>query len=325
MTTPELLDFSRARVLVVGDVMLDRYWHGKVTRVSPEAPVPIMQVDDERVDKPGGAANVACNLAALGATPILCGITANDAAGDTLRTLMARMDVRCEWQTAERGATVTKLRLVGNRQQQLMRLDFERPIAASDADALTERALARMGDVDLLLLSDYGKGTLRRPDTLIDAARARGLPALVDPKGADFSRYRRATLLTPNRQELENAVGACPDEATLHARARALIDTLELERLLVTRGAEGATLFSRHAATQQVVAEPSEVFDITGAGDTVIAVVGAALAAGLEIGSAVQLANTAASLVVEHQGAAAVSVAELQARIARRAAETSES
>ena len=320
MTPPRQLGFERARVLVVGDAILDRYWHGKVERISREAPVPIMEVGDDRAARPGGAANVACNLGALGAKPVLCGLVADDPAGETLRGLMADMALACEWQLAARGATTAKLRLIGNRQQQLMRLDFGQPFADADAGRLSARAIARMDAADLVVLSDYGMGALSRPAELIDAARVRGLPVLVDPKGRDFSRYRRATLLTPNRHELENAAGACPDEAALRERASALRERLELDHLLVTRGAEGATLFGRDAPPTHVAAVPSEVYDVTGAGDTVIAVIAAALASGRAIEDAVRLANTAASVAVERLGTAVVTEAELLARAEATAA-----
>ncbi len=319
MSQANSLHFNRSRVLVVGDAMLDRYWHGQVRRISPEAPVPIMEVERDDMSRPGGAANVACNLVALGARPVLCGMIADDADGRTLRGLLDELGIRCEWQMARDGATVTKLRLIGN-QQQLMRLDFERPFSDADADGLAARAIAQMDDgIDLVLLSDYRKGALRDPGQLIDAARSRGLPVLVDPKGGDFSRYRDATLLTPNRRELEQAVGACADEAALRERAMAALGELGLAHLLVTRGAEGATLFSRDAAEPlHVVAEASEVYDVTGAGDTMIATVGAALGAGHPMAEAVRLANTAAGIVVGHLGTASVTEAELLARLARQ-------
>ncbi|MAT91576.1 MAG: bifunctional heptose 7-phosphate kinase/heptose 1-phosphate adenyltransferase [Halioglobus sp.] len=300
--------FDRVRLLVVGDILLDRYCQGGATRISPEAPVPVVRVDSV-TDRPGGAGNVAMNLAALGAGVRLAGGTGDDAGADNLQAMLEAAGVDCRFQRRAGSATITKLRVIA-RQQQLLRLDFEEsaPLAAAPA----WDAASLLSDCDALVLSDYAKGALADPAALLAGARERGLPVLVDPGGADFMRWRGATLLTPNRAEFEACVGHCADDAQLVGRGRRLLDELSLQALLVTRGEQGMTLL--RAGQEEATHFPArarEVFDVTGAGDTVIAVIAAALAAGAGLDDAVALANTAAGLVVGRLGAAAVSAPEL--------------
>ncbi len=303
-----LPDFSAARVLVAGDLMLDRYWHGETGRISPEAPVPVVHVRGEE-GRPGGAGNVARNLALLGAGVTLVGLTGEDEAADLLEARLAADGVRCALSRDGRFATITKLRIL-SRHQQLIRLDFEDGFPGHDSAALLERFRALLPEHRAAVLSDYGKGTLGDPAAWIRAAREAGVPVLVDPKGRDFSCYAGATLLTPNLSEFEAVAGSCRDEAELESRALALRERLELEWLLVTRGEAGMTLAGaggcRHLPTRA-----REVYDVTGAGDTVIATLAAALAAGEPVESATALANLAAGVVVGKLGTAGVTRSEL--------------
>jgi D-beta-D-heptose 7-phosphate kinase/D-beta-D-heptose 1-phosphate adenosyltransferase len=310
----ELPDFSRTRLLVVGDVMLDRYWHGATSRISPEAPVPVVRVDAEEA-RPGGAGNVALNLAALGADVTLLGLTGDDDMARLLEQRLGDRGVRCRFDRLERFATITKLRVV-SRHQQLIRLDFEDGFPGYDAADLRADYERQLGLADVVVLSDYAKGTLRDTATFVAAARGAGRPVLVDPKGTDFSRYRGATLLTPNLAELEAVVGRCAGEAEIVSRGERVLDDLELRALLVTRGEHGMTLLQRGRPPLHLPAQAREVYDITGAGDTVIAVLAASLAAGVPIESATALANTAAGIVVGKLGTACVTPGELHAVLA---------
>ncbi|MFP5305404.1 MAG: bifunctional D-glycero-beta-D-manno-heptose-7-phosphate kinase/D-glycero-beta-D-manno-heptose 1-phosphate adenylyltransferase HldE [Gammaproteobacteria bacterium] len=308
-----LPDFRRARVLVVGDVMLDRYWTGPVQRISPEAPVPVVRVRGDEA-RPGGAANVALNVASLGARVHVLGVVGADDAGAQLRGAMAARGVDAEWIVSRTLPTITKLRVL-SRNQQLLRLDFEESLAATgafDQAALQARYAELLADCDVVVCSDYGKGTLAEVAALIALARKAGKPVLVDPKGDDYARYAGATLLTPNVPELEAVVGSAADEAELLARGDSLRDRLKLDALLLTRSEKGMSLLRRKHAPLHLPAEAREVFDVTGAGDTVIAVLAAALAAGVELPFACRLANLAAGIVVGKLGTAAVSVAELE-------------
>ena len=302
--------FERARVLVAGDIMLDRYWHGPTTRISPEAPVPVVRIT-ECHDRPGGAANVALNIAALGAVASVVGAVGCDTEATVLRDQLAAAGIHAALVECPAKPTITKLRVI-SRQQQLLRLDFEEPHSAAEVAALPARIQALLPGVGALVLSDYAKGALQDPRQLIATATAAGVPVLVDPKGRDFSRYTGATLLTPNLAELETVVGHCPDEATLCARGLALVRELALEALLVTRGEQGMTLLRPGHEALHLPARAREVYDVTGAGDTVIAVIAAALAAGAELPAAVTLANLAAGIVVGKLGTAAVSEPELR-------------
>jgi D-beta-D-heptose 7-phosphate kinase / D-beta-D-heptose 1-phosphate adenosyltransferase len=306
--TPSIPDFRRADVLVVGDVMLDRYWYGDTSRISPEAPVPVVHVGDTQ-ERPGGAGNVALNIAALGARVSVAGLIGTDEVGRALQGLLAQAGVECLLEAVPGFATITKLRVL-SRHQQLIRLDFEDGFGGTDPAALTDRIRPQLERAQVLVLSDYGKGSLRRVQELIGLARAAGIPALVDPKGSDFERYRGATLITPNLGEFEAVVGRCADEAELVARGERLLRELELEYLLVTRGEHGMTLLGHERAPLHLPARAREVYDVTGAGDTVISVLATALAVGQPLAAACALANLAAGIVVGRLGAVSVSAEE---------------
>jgi D-beta-D-heptose 7-phosphate kinase/D-beta-D-heptose 1-phosphate adenosyltransferase len=303
-------DFSGRRILVVGDVMLDRYWSGASERISPEAPVPIVHVGASE-ERPGGAANVAVNLAALGARPTLLGLIGADAEGERLAGLLSKFAIGNALIARNEAPTVTKLRVLA-RQQQLIRLDFERGFGAEAAAELAERFKTTLAGHDLVIASDYAKGALGAMPQLIAAARAAKVPLLVDPKGRDFTLYKGAWALTPNRGEFEAVVGPCANEAEFAERGEKLRRELALEALLITRGAEGMTLLAEGKAPLALPTRAREVSDVTGAGDTVIAVFGAALACGLAAGQAATLANVAAGRVVGHVGAASITPAELK-------------
>ncbi len=306
--------YDQAPVLVVGDVMLDRYWHGGTSRISPEAPVPVVKVEQIE-DRPGGAANVALNIAALGAPATLVGVTGVDEAADSLGASLAAAGVEARFQRIDGQPTIVKLRVM-SRHQQLLRIDFEEPFA-TDAQALRAEVDALLAGVRVLVLSDYGKGALQDHQGLIGAARARGIPVLADPKGKDFAIYRGATLLTPNLSEFEAIVGRCGDESDLVARGATLMRELALEALLVTRGEHGMTLLRPEHPPLHLPARAREVFDVTGAGDTVISTLAASLAAGADLPQAVALANLAAGIVVGKLGTAAISAPELRRAVQR--------
>ena len=291
----------RARVLVVGDVMLDRYWFGDVSRISPEAPVPIVKVDRIE-DRPGGAANVARNVAALGARSALLSVVGNDEPGRSLQQLLRREKVVTSLHTDATISTTVKLRVIG-RQQQLLRADFE-TLPSHEVLASKLKDYERLlKSFDVVILSDYGKGGLAHIARMIALAQRRGVPVLVDPKGEDYSRYRGATLVTPNRAELRAVTGSWTNEAMLNSKAQALRQRLGLDGLLVTRSEEGMTLY-RRGSKLHVPAQAREVYDVSGAGDTVIATVAVMLAAGESMEDAVRIANRAASIVVGKFGTA---------------------
>ncbi|MGB5443532.1 MAG: bifunctional D-glycero-beta-D-manno-heptose-7-phosphate kinase/D-glycero-beta-D-manno-heptose 1-phosphate adenylyltransferase HldE [Gammaproteobacteria bacterium] len=302
--------FESARVLVVGDVMLDRYWHGATSRISPEAPVPVVHVGQSE-ERAGGAANVALNISSLGAHTCLLGITGDDEAADSLEALLGGAGIQCIFQKIADTATVTKLRVI-SRHQQLIRLDFEDGFAAVNTDAMLQAYREELENCDVVVLSDYGKGTLAQIQQLIAAARAAGKPVLVDPKSLDFTAYSGATLITPNMAEFEQVVGVCNNEQELIEKSAALMDILDLQALLVTRGEHGMTLLRKGEPELHLPTHAQEVFDVTGAGDTVISVLAAALAAGEALPAATALANLAAGIVVGKLGTASVSVPELR-------------
>ncbi|MBM7061190.1 bifunctional D-glycero-beta-D-manno-heptose-7-phosphate kinase/D-glycero-beta-D-manno-heptose 1-phosphate adenylyltransferase HldE [Pseudomonas sp. UL073] len=306
--------FDQAPVLVVGDVMLDRYWHGHTSRISPEAPVPVVKVDQIE-DRPGGAANVALNIAALGAPAALVGVTGQDEAADSLASSLAGAGVQARFQRVAAQPTIVKLRVM-SRHQQLLRMDFEEPFA-TDTVALAADVDSLLAGIKVLVLSDYGKGALQNHQELIRIARARGVPVLADPKGKDFAIYRGASLITPNLHEFEAIVGRCADEAELVAKGAGLMCELELDALLVTRGEHGMTLLRPGQPALHLPARAREVFDVTGAGDTVISTLAAAIAAGEELPQAVALANLAAGIVVGKLGTAAISAPELRRAVQR--------
>ena len=311
---PSFPDFTHTRVLVAGDLMLDRYWSGTTRRISPEAPVPVVQVGAME-DRPGGAANVALNLAALGCRTTITGVTGDDEAADILTIRLADAGVEARLHRQRGLPTITKLRVLSHHQQ-LIRLDFEQSLAPRGEDPLPGLVDGLLGQADLLVLSDYAKGTLADPRPLIDAARRQGKPVLVDPKGRDFDRYRGATLLTPNRAELEDVVGAVEDDAALIEKGQGLRAELGLQALLVTLGERGMLLLRGGVpgdeAALHLPTRAREVYDVTGAGDTVIATLAAALAAGVELAEACTLANCAAGLAVGKLGTATVSARELE-------------
>ena len=303
-------DFDNARVLIVGDVMLDRYWHGATSRISPEAPVPVVHIGRSE-ERPGGAANVALNTAALGAQTRLIGITGDDEAAGLLESQLAGAGIKCRFQKTSDAATISKLRVI-SRHQQLIRLDFEDGFAAVAPDRLLEDFRQGLEACNVVVLSDYGKGTLLQVDRLIDSARQAGKPVFVDPKTDDFSRYRGASMVTPNMAELERVIGPCADEAELVEKSSRLVEQLGIDALLVTRGEHGMTLLQKNVAEVHFPAQAREVFDVTGAGDTVIAVLAASIGAGEGLSSATALANLAAGIVVGKLGTACVSVPELK-------------
>lgn len=313
----ELSDFNQSRVLIAGDLMLDRYWHGATSRISPEAPVPVVRVDEDE-GRPGGAGNVALNVASLGGHANLVALTGDDEPADQLEKVLGTAGVACRFVREARFPTITKLRIV-SQHQQLIRLDFEDGFPGFDDAKLVQALQAELSDCAVVVLSDYGKGTLRNIPRYIQAARSAGKPVLVDPKGSDFSRYRGATLITPNLAEFEAVVGQCADETQIVERGQQLIGEFDLDALLITRGEHGMTLLQREREPHHLPTQAREVFDVTGAGDTVIATLATGLAAGLPLDSATQLANTAAGIAVGKLGTATVTTRELaQALAAQR-------
>ncbi|WP_127959066.1 bifunctional D-glycero-beta-D-manno-heptose-7-phosphate kinase/D-glycero-beta-D-manno-heptose 1-phosphate adenylyltransferase HldE [Serratia microhaemolytica] len=312
-----LPDFRRAGVLVVGDVMLDRYWHGPTSRISPEAPVPVVKVETIE-ERPGGAANVAMNIASLGANARLVGLTGIDDAARALSAKLGAVNVRCDFVAQPTHPTITKLRVL-SRHQQLIRLDFEQGFFNVDPQPLLERIQQALPHIGALVLSDYAKGALREVQSMIALARAAGVPVLIDPKGTDFERYRGATLLTPNLSEFEAVVGTCNNEQELVQRGMQLIADYQLSALLVTRSEQGMTLLQPQRAPLHLPTQAQEVFDVTGAGDTVIGVLAAALAAGNTLEESCFLANAAAGVVVGKLGTSTVSPIELENAIRGRA------
>lgn len=305
----QLPNYSTARVLVVGDLMLDRYWHGPTSRISPEAPVPVVHVKQDEY-RAGGAGNVALNIAALGAKASLLGFVGEDQNAISLENLLKKAGVLCIFQAVPHFPTITKLRVM-SRHQQLIRLDFEDGFHAIDSDPLLHLYHAEMMQSQVVVLSDYGKGTLSRVDHFIKLARQLKKPVLVDPKGSDFAKYKHATLITPNLSEFETVVGRCADNAQLVERGVNLMTELELDALLVTRGEHGMTLISKTAEPLHLPTHAREVFDVTGAGDTVISVLAASLAAKKPLAEATQLANIGAGIVVGKLGTATVNTDEL--------------
>src|SRR5688572_31531020 len=305
MKTP---DTSTARVLVVGDVMLDRYWFGEVARISPEAPVPVVLIksEDERL---GGAANVAWNCKDLGARTRLLSVTGKDEPGAKLAQLLKKKGIEASLHRAAKLDTTLKLRIIGRRQQ-LLRIDFEKPPSREVLATKLQEFKQALPDCDVVILSDYGKGGLAHIAEMIRSARRAGVRVLVDPKGDDYARYKGASVITPNAAELREVVGRWESEKDLNQRAQALREKLGLEALLLTRGEDGMTLFSKNKARTSS-AEPREVFDVTGAGDTVIAALAVMLAAGAGMEAAMRIANRAAGIVVGKLGTATATPGEL--------------
>ena len=323
MSPTSLPDFSAASILVAGDVMLDQYISGSTTRISPEAPIPVVR-REAQYSVLGGAANVACNLSSIGASVALCGLLGEDPAGDEIVALMqsSAIDNACLRDAAV--TTIAKLRVI-SRQQQLLRIDAEDRYPESAIAALNEAVLARLQHQAALVFSDYGKGWLTDCEAQITRARQLGIPVLVDPKGGDYSKYRGATVITPNRSELERIVGRCRDDAELFLRAEALRAELDLEAVLVTLSERGMALLQRNAEPLHLASSAREVFDVTGAGDTVIAVLSACVALGLSLPESAYIANRAAAIVVGKLGTACVNRGELQAALAQEQVSPNES
>ena len=298
----------QARVLVVGDVMLDRYWYGSVDRISPEAPVPIVRITREE-ERNGGAANVAYNIVTLGGQASLLTVVGEDEASHRLEALVANTGIQTYFGRDAQLKTTVKLRIIG-RQQQLLRLDFENTPKTEILASQTERFAELLPRHQAVLFSDYGKGGLAHVTDMIARARAAGKPILIDPKGSDYSRYRNADVITPNRAELQQVVGAWDSEPELHSKVDQLREHIGLKAVLLTRSEEGMTLFDANGAIS-VSAQAREVFDVTGAGDTVIATMAALVAAGMSLRQAMPVANRAGSLVVGKFGTATVSYEEL--------------
>ena len=309
----QLPSLKNLRAVVFGDVMLDRYWHGPASRISPEAPVPVVAVDAVR-DCPGGAANVALNVASLGAQCTLLGCVGRDAEGAALRRILEAAGVRCDLVEVDQWPTIQKVRVV-SRQQQLLRSDFEAPLPAAAAEALAARLPAQLPGAAALILSDYDKGAMAFPDapapsSLIEAARKAGAAIVVDPKFKPFSAYAGASLLKPNRREFSAAINAVGDVQALGEQTQTLCKKLNIGALVVTAGADGMTVVDG-SQVRHLPAHPVEVYDVTGAGDTAAAVLGVAAGLGWPPLQSARLANLAASLVVARSGTSAVSGPEL--------------
>jgi len=302
-------DFSVTKIIVIGDAMLDRYWHGDTSRISPEAPVPVVRIE-KKEDRVGGAANVALNVKALGAKAVLVSSIGDDESGESLKNKLRAEQVECGFVKLSNQKTTLKLRVIG-RSQQLIRLDFEdkHQVSAKDIIAQSE---PHLGDAQVIILSDYAKGMLADAKEIIAFAKAKGMIVLVDPKSADLSVYKGATLLTPNLSEFEAHVGYCQNVQEIEHKGKALLKELDLQGLLITRGAAGMTLITHTEEPLHIPAQAREVFDITGAGDTVIAVLGAALAANVSMKEAAKLANVAAGLSVGRFGTATITREEIQ-------------
>ena len=302
------------QILVIGDLMLDSFYHGKANRISPEAPVPVVNVD--RVEElPGGAANVAMNIASLGARCKISGITGQDPAADVLQQRLNAVGVDCAFHRSSTH-TIIKRRVISNHQQ-LLRMDFETPFEAKEWQALKPIVADVIADTAVMVLSDYNKGTLSDPQHWIQLAKQHAIPVLVDPKGDDFAKYQGADLITPNMTEFEAVVGKVTSEADLIEKARQLIAKLNIGALLITRSEHGMSLIRANKPEFHLPAIAKEVSDVTGAGDTVISTLATVLAAGEDIETAVTLANVAASIAVSKLGTATVSEPELRAEYQR--------
>ncbi len=302
--------FSKASVLVVGDVMVDRYWKGPATRISPEAPVPVVRIVD-REDRPGGAANVALNIASLGAACTLVGFVGNDENGRLLKTRLENSKVRTSFVISKTLPTITKMRVLSVGQQ-LLRLDFEKGFQGTDQAPILSRVRDEAAGHPVVIFSDYDKGALESVRKMIEIARAAGAKVLIDPKGTDFERYRGAYLITPNTKEFEAVAGHAESEQDLYDKGLKLVNQYDLGALLITRSEKGMTLIRRDADPLTIPTAAKEVYDVTGAGDTVIATVAACLAAGTSLPEACAMANRAAGVVVGKIGTSTVSVEELK-------------
>lgn len=307
------LNFTQARVLVIGDVMLDQYWHGGTSRISPEAPVPIVQVNRWE-ERPGGAANVALGISALGAKPYLLGIIGEDQAGLQLEHLLSKFHVKHLLSKVETYSTITKLRII-SRNQQMIRLDKEKIFIKKEENNLLSNYESALDNVDVVIMSDYGKGTLYHSAEWINLARKKRVPVIVDPKSQDFSIYHGADIITPNLKEFEAVVGPCSSIDILVEKARNLLKQHHIGALVVTRSEQGISVVTADGHANHIPAVARAVHDVTGAGDTVVAVLGVALASGLDLVSAATLGNIAAGIVVGKFGAETVSTSELEAAL----------
>lgn len=312
--------FEKANVLVVGDVMLDRYWTGPTGRISPEAPVPVVKIEQHE-DRPGGAANVAINIATLGGAVKLAGIVGKDETASALTRSIQALGVEPIWHCVDTKPTITKLRVM-SRNQQLLRLDFEEAYSKRESDALLLKAESLLSNVEVVILSDYAKGALVSPQAFIQQANQANVKVLVDPKGEDFSLYRGAFLLTPNMSEFEAVVGGICSEAELVAKAQALLVEYDIQAILVTRSEKGMTLIRQEGNELHIPTVAKEVYDVTGAGDTVISALATALGAGSDLDQACAIANTAAGIVVGKLGTSTVTRIELIEALSLRHGET---
>ncbi len=310
----ELPEFKKARVLVVGDVMLDHYWHGQTARISPEAPVPVVNIQQEQ-GRAGGAGNVALNIAALGGHATVMGFTGKDENSTKLKNLLTENKVNCVFHQFDDYPTITKLRVV-SRHQQLIRLDLEDGFPEVQPQNWLTEFEQLLASHDVLVLSDYGKGTLSQVMPLIERANQLSKPVLVDPKGTDFSKYAGATLITPNRSEFETVAGECGSDEDFDSRGRLLMEQFGISNLLITRSEKGMTLLEEGQPARHMPTRARDVFDVTGAGDTVIAVLAAALSTGMPLEASTHISNVAAGIVVGKLGTATVSCDELRAALA---------
>ena len=309
-----LPDFSKSRLLVVGDVMLDRYYFGDTARISPEAPVPIVHISHQD-HRPGGAGNVALNIASLGGDVTLLSMTGDDEPAHTLLQQLNAAFVKSDFVMIKSHSTIIKLRVI-SRHQQLLRLDFESPFLTHQ-DSLLKKFQSHLDQVQFVILSDYRKGTLAESRKLIQLARNKNITVLVDPKSHDFSIYQHANVITPNFKEFERIVGPCRSEKEIHEKGEALLKQFQIEAIVITRGENGITVIDRHD-TFHIPAFAREVFDVTGAGDTVIGTLALSLASGMSLSQSATLANIAASLVVNKLGAATVTRPELEAALSQK-------
>lgn len=314
----QLPHFSQASILVVGDVMLDRYWSGDAQRLSPEAPVPVVHIKTVN-ERPGGAGNVALNIAALGANVTLLGTLGDDDTAHRLLDQLTAAGVQCDISTLPGRQTITKLRVLC-RHQQLIRLDFEEKYPVLATDPLPVLYKKHLKNSDLVVLSDYNKGTLTSASYFIQQAKALGIPVIVDPKGTDFERYRGADIITPNMKEFEEIVGPCQDEEDILQKAHAFLNQYAITSLLLTRGEQGMTLIQKDTECYHLPATAREVFDVTGAGDTVVATLATALAAHMPLQTAIKLSNIAAGIVVTKLGTASISAPELSLALSEESA-----
>ena len=306
-----------AKVLVVGDIILDQYVYGETNRISPEAPVPIVKVNNTE-ERPGGAANVALNVASLGPNTYLLGVTGNDEASKRLESILTKKNVKCHFVYQDNYPTITKRRVL-SQHQQLIRLDYESDTKTVKTDGFVEKYIELLKQADIVILSDYAKGGLIDIKTLIKHAKVKNIPVLVDPKSKDFNCYKNASILTPNEKEFKIVVGNFETDNVLTEKAEALLKNLNLDALLITRGEKGMVLIQKSEKAIYLKAETHEVFDVTGAGDTVIAVLAVAIVSNLNLETATSLANTAAGLVVEKLGTAAISADEINRNLSKGA------